>query len=329
MRLGLWFVALAALAWSSSAQANTLTFGAPINNSSCSLAGSSGDRSCTSSSSINNGALDASASAQIVAQASADHGVTTNPDASADITVSYSIPYTVTRTVTVTPFGPGPATLSIPTQQINLNFTFTGQVSKDNSQVGGGLGQAFFDGPISVLSSRFGAVNIGSDASQLGGGGLARTNLNFTTPDITGIAGRNFDGAAGEISLFAQIPTNYRDWEDFLSPFAMDYSVGGSFTQSFTDTLVITFRLRAESRPSGSVSTTGGEAIACAGQVSPLGSFTLDNSSGANCGSGFQINASVTQTGTTVEPVPEPTTLLLLGLGVAGLAAAVSRRRAA
>jgi len=87
----------------------------------------------------------------------------------------------------------------------------------------------------------------------------------------------------------------------------------------------VTFRLRAESRPSGSVSTTGGEALACAGQTSPLGSFDLDNA--ANCGSGFTVTATVTQIGTTSELVPEPGTVILIGSGLAGLVAFGARRK--
>jgi hypothetical protein len=220
--------------------------------------------------------------------------------------------------------------LIIPTQQITLNLNFSGEVSKDNSQVAGGLGQALLDvNALNVSSARFGAVSFGSDISQTGGGGLARSPFNFTVPDISGTAGRQFDGTAGEISLVAQIPTNYRDWTDLFTPNLYPTynwnSTSYSGTQSFTDTLTVTFRLRAESRASGSVSTTGGEALACAGQRSPLGSFDLDNA--ANCGSGFTINANVTQTGTTSALIPEPSTVLLVASGLAGLVAFGARRR--
>lgn len=316
-----------------SAHANTIAFGSAVNNTNCSQSGNSGDRSCSSSISVNNGPLDATASLQVVGQASADHGITTNPTAIADITVSYTIPYTVTRTVTVIPgAGPGDtALLSIPTQQITLNLNYSGNVAKDNSQVGGGLGQALASAA-TVVSAAFPDATLGTTRQLTGGGGFAQTPWNDTTPDISGTLGRNAAGAGvGEISFVFEIPTSYRDWEDFDEPFAIDYSVGGTFTQTFTDTLTITFRLRAESRPSGSISTTGGEAIACAGQKSPLDGFDIDNS--LDCRSGLQITATVSETGTTVEPVstlpiptPEPGTLLLMGLGIAGLLAASSRR---
>lgn len=327
MRFRLLSLALGALLLGSTAQANTINFGTATNNSTCSLAGNSGDRSCSNAININNGANDASASLAITGQASADHGITTNPTAIADMTVSYTIPYTVTRTVSITG-GPIP-TLSIPNQQITFNLNLSGEVSKDNSQATGGLGQALLDiTSFNVSTTRFGSVTFGNDISQTGGGGLARSPFNFTVPDISGAAGRTFDGAAGEISFGFEIPTNYRDWDDFVAPFATNYQTPQNFVQSFTDTLTISFRLRAESRPSGSISATGGEALACAGQTSSLGSFALDNS--ANCGSGFTVAASVAQTGLTTEPVsvPEPATLVLIGLGVAGIAVAGRRRQA-
>jgi PEP-CTERM motif len=310
------------------AHANTLNFGSATDNTTCSLAGNTGDRSCTHSVSVNNGANDATASAAIVGQASADQTLTTDPTAIADMTVSYVIPYTVTRTWTTTT-GPSPQ-LIIPTQQITLNLNFSGEVSKDNSQVAGGLGQALLDvNNLNVSSARFGAVSFGSDISQTGGGGLARSPFNFTVPDITGTAGRTFDGSAGEISLVAQLPTNYQDWTDIffpnLYPTYKWNSTAYSGTQSFTDTLTVTFRLRAESRASGSVSTTGGEALACAGQTSPLSSFDLDDA--ASCGAGFTVTGTVTQTGTTSALVPEPTTMLLVASGLAGLVAFGARRR--
>ena len=160
-------------------------------------------------------------------------------------------------------------------------------------------------------------------------GGLARSPFNNTVPDITGTAGRTFDGTAGEISFVAQIPTNYRDWTDIFAPNLYPTynwnSTAYAGTHSFTDTLTVSFRLRAESRASGSVSTTGGEALACAGQTSPLGGFVLDNA--AACDGGLTIAATVTQTGTTSALVPEPGTLMLIGSGLAGLVAFGARRR--
>ncbi len=323
---------LALLAFTTTAQANTINFGTPTFTGSCTQSGNAGDRSCSNAATVTNGANDATANLAIVAQASADHGITTNPTAIADVLVSYTIPYTVTRTWNTTP-GAIPQ-LVIPNQTITLNLNLAGEVAKDNSQATGGLGQAILDVSAgNVSSARFGSVSFGSDVSQTGGGGLARSPFNVAVPDISGAAGRNFDGASvGEISLVAQIPTNYRDWVDLNGDVWGPYppldgwnAIAHSGTQSFTDTLTVSFRLRAESRNSGSVSTTGGEALACAGQTSPLGSFVLDNA--AACGNGFTIAASVTQTGTTSALVPEPGTLMLIGSGLAGLVAFGARRR--
>jgi hypothetical protein len=298
------------------------------------VAGNSADRSCTNTSSVTNGANDNVASANIRGQSSADHGLTTNATAIADMTISYDIPYTVTRTISINDVPPGPVNATVPLQTITLDITFSGSVAKDNSQVAGGLGQALADistGNFSSLTGKFTAVTVGNDISQTGGGGLAATNFNFTTPDPSYSTSVNFSGAAvGEISFVFQIPTDYRLWSDENLPLALDYLNGPhSVTQSFSDTLRVTFRLRAESRPSGSVSTTGGEALACAGQTSPLGGFDLDNNAAVNCGSGFTINATSTVTGTQTVQInaPEPSTIGLLGLAALGLGWVGFRRR--
>ena len=327
--------ALAALAVAApvSVQANTINFGAIDSSATtCSLAGSSGDRSCTHTGSVTNGVNDNAASANVRAQASADHAVTgIDPPASADITVTYDLPYTVTRTVTVTdaPVGPGDVFALVPIQTISLDITFSGSAAKDNSQVAGGLGQAtVFTASLQSLTSKFTTTNY-TGAAQTGGGGLAATNFSRTTPDPSYGTSVNFSGpAVGEISFIFQVPTDYRLWSDAVPPGAFNYANGPySVTQSFTDTLRVTFRLRAESRPSGSVSTTGGEAIACAGQTSPLGGFVLDNNAAVNCGSGFTINALSSVTSTSSVSIPEPASLGLLGIGLLGLAAVGLRGR--
>jgi hypothetical protein len=76
------------------------------------------------------------------------------------------------------------------------------------------------------------------------------------------------------------------------------------------------------------VSVTGGEALACAGQTSPLGGFDLDNNAAVNCGSGFVTNASIAQTGSSVfNLVPEPSTALLFSLGLAGISYLARRQK--
>jgi hypothetical protein len=324
MRFLLIALGVLALAVPASVQANTINFGA-INSAgtSCTLAGNSADRSCTHTGSVTNGANDNVASANVRGQASADHGITTNPTASADMTVTYDIPYTVTRTLSVSDVPPWPALAAVPIQSISLDITFSGSAAKDNSQAFGGLGQAtVFTGSLQSLTGKFTSTNY-TGAAQTGGGGLAATNFTRTTPDVSYGTSANFSGpAVGEISFVFQVPTDYRMWTDDVAPLALDYVNGPQVvTQSFTDTLRVTFRLRAESRPSGSVSVTGGEALACAGQTSPLGGFVLDNNAAVNCGTGFTINATTTVTGTqNVQIAPEPGALGLFGLAMLGLA---------
>jgi hypothetical protein len=310
---------LALVSEAPTAEAASITFGGGSLSNPCSTSGNSADRSCTAS------ATSGASSFNVRGQASADHGLTTNATAIADMTITYSIPYTVTRTVTVDPaLGPYPINAAFEDVQLVFNGTYSGRTAADNSQVGGGLGNAVaYDATFSSASGYFGATNwTGSSAIQSGSNGF-----NDTGPDPTFSTTLNFSGPAwSEGTTDANgLPTDMRAWSDFVAPYQADYTTVFQVVQSITDTLQVTFRLRAESRPSGSVSSTGGEAIACAGLTSPLGAFDLDN--GLNCGTGFTVNASAQVTGTTNIAVPEPAVLALVGAGLAGLAALGVRRR--
>ncbi len=321
-------VATAALAFAvlaaPAALANTFTFGSATNNTSCGLNGNGADRSCTHA--ITVGAT----SVNIRGQSSADHGLLANPTAIADMTVEYEIPYTVTRTVNhvgTTTLGGTPAELHIPIQTITLDMNFSGNAAHDSTQTFGGLSNAqVYTASVESLGIPGAGIvwGTGSYPGEFSGGnGNVETGggFNRTTPDFSYSTGPdgNFTGpGAGEISFAFEIPTDYQDWQDFVSPEAQPPSDDASFLQSFSDTIKVSFRLRAESRPEGSTSATGGEAIACAGQTSPLGAFDVDN--GLNCGSGFDISANVSVTSTLIQAVPEPSTALLVGGALAGLA---------
>jgi hypothetical protein len=315
VRAGLLGLAAAGLLQTSPALANTFAFGATSLFSSVtneSVGGGSDQATSQSSSST-------SSTANFRAQASAD---TATSDARRDQTYTWRVPYTITRTVGLVPTPPAPAQLVVPIQTVNFSISFSGAVGV--SEFGGYEGAQIFNG-ISVTS-------LGGLFSAVTYNGAERNNSDGTTAINGGPTARsygtsvNFSGAAlGEISLAAQIPTDMRVWQDFSSPFAADYSNGSSsWVQSFTDTLEVSFRVRAVSRTSGSISTTAGEAIACAGLNSNLGAFSFS----PNCGSGLTVTGSVAASPpTTLVNVPEPTTLVLLGGALTALALAGSRRR--
>lgn len=309
--------AAALLLGSAPAHAFNIQFGAATNNTSCSTGGNSGDRSCTSSASINNGALDATASLNIRGQASADHGITTNPDAFADITVSYDIPYTITRTVEVS----APFTMSIPVLQLTFNANYSGTAAHDSTQVGGGWANANagFGATLSDVGGGnlvFGSTSYSGSTSS-GASGSGNNPFNDGSPDPTATLTGDYQGNVGEINLFSEVPTDFQAWSDSVASYANggNFPAGNYITQTYSDVIRVSFRLRAESRPQGSVSTTGGEAIACAGLSTTLGGFSLN----PNCGSGFNLTASLSQTGTFDFTVPEPSTMALLGASLFGL----------
>ncbi|HKJ24872.1 MAG TPA: PEP-CTERM sorting domain-containing protein, partial [Myxococcota bacterium] len=200
-----------------------------------------------------------------------------------------------------------------------------------NSQTGGGLANATaYTAQLSdpgTANNVFGTANY-AGSSNGGGGGPSYSPFNTTSPDPTATLTAAYQGNVGEINAYAGVPTDFRLWSDSVAPYANGgaFPVGSFITQTYSDVIRVSFRLRAESRPSGSVSTTGGEALACAGQTSPLGGFNLDDG-GGNCGSGFSLTASLLQTGTYNFMVPEPATAALLGGSVLGLVWMVRRSR--
>ena len=310
-------LALLLIPWST-ARASTFSFGPAVLRSDLSVNVSTGDPEDQNSTQY---ALSTAAIANFRAQASAD--ALTSP-AIADVQYVWDLPYTVTRNVSISACCPGAAEATVPIQGVYLGITFSGAVGVD--EFGGDEAAEIFAG-ISVVS-------LGARLSAVSLAGGARSNSDGVTP-VTGSGVTGFlttvnfqDGLdAGEVSVL--LPSDYRAWQDQLPPAAIDYSLPQTLVQSFTDTLRVSFRVRAVSRPSGSVSTTAGESIACAGLQSGLDDFDLV----PNCGSGLTLSGAVGEFGaeTLLVSVPEPGTLALCAtaLGAIGFWRRRARERAA
>ncbi len=321
LQLPLLALAAAVLLWAAPASANTFSFGSSslFSTNNNGTGGNNSDQNTTQTSSAGG------TSANFRAQASADIGALTS--AIIDRTYTWRVPYTITRTVTTDACcdPAGPAEYVVPLQNVSFSISFSGAVAVDEF---GGFEGAFMDFPsttVRSLGGLFGSVDLG--------GSVTRSNSNGATPVNRG-ANRSYNtslnqsGAAlGEVDFAFQLPTDYRGWVDNTQPYALGNPASPdalNLVQSFTDTLEVSFRVRAASRTSGSISTTAGEALACAGLNSQLGSFDLDNNT--NCGSGLTINASIVQNGVQTL-VPEPGTLALLAASAVGVAALFGRLR--
>jgi hypothetical protein len=298
-----------------SAHATTFSFGAAVFRPDLSVDASSGDSDDQASSQYS---LATASVANFRAQASADTLV--SDDAIADVSFVWDVPYTVTRNVTLSGCCTGAFEATFPLQVVYFGINFSGAAAV--SQFGGDEVAEIVSG-ISVLS-------LGSWIAPVSLAGGSRSNSDGSTP-VTGLAAADFltavdhAGPAASEVAFAP-PADYRAWQDDLAPYALDYGTEQTVVQSFTDTLRVSFRLRAVSRPSGTISTTAGEAMACAGLQSTLDNFSLL----PNCGSGLSIFGAVADFAeeTVVVAVPEPGTLVLAALGAAGIGTG-RRRRAA
>jgi hypothetical protein len=307
------------------ASANTFAFGTATFRSDLSVDTSFGDSLEQSWSEFH---MSTAASANFRGQASADiFSPIPIGDAAADVQLVWDVPYTLTRNVAV---AGGMATF--PLQTVNFTITFSGAVavSEFPEELGGGFeGAQIFDhdavnSPFSVtsLGGLFSTMTFLGDSRAESDGATTvsssdsdsyDTSVNFPPPAMT----------AGEVN--AAVPVDYREWADFEFPFALDYSQPQVVVQSFTDTLRVSYRLRAESTTPGFFDVTAGEAMACAGLLSTLSFFDLNDTT--NCGSGLTIAGAVGQFDTQSMLIPEPSTLLLSLLGLGGLAAFQRRRR--
>lgn len=313
----------------SAAHGNTITFGTPVYTGSCTTSGVSVDNSCTHSATLNNGSLDHLAQANIRAQASAETRLAGDPTSEADITVSYTIPYTLTRELTwvdIPDFKGGGWEVVVPLQQLRFSFFYGGAAAYDASGGGSGSADAFEASLLGV--SGLGGISVLSSKSASVAGSSGSAIQPFSGPSTVSVSNESVLGkSVGEISIKTEIPTNYRSWEDLVAPFVNpDIGAPLTITQSLTGSITASFQLRAQSKPKGGGSPTpGAEAIACAGLTSTLRSFALDD--GLDCGTGLIVNARVDQSGSTSFLVaPEPTASLLLLTGLLPLAARGRRR---
>lgn len=128
------------------------------------------------------------------------------------------------------------------------------------------------------------------------------TVVRVTTPPRELTYVRDFvDPGAVEIDSPGQIPAGFALWKDFEPPFALDYSEPAEFQQTLSDVMRVSFRLRAESRASGSISTNGGEAMACIGRESERPFFTLNDA--VECRDDLQIRVTANVVGIVTQDV--------------------------
>jgi len=272
----------------------------PESSSFCTAGIELGEQSCGFTSTPGSGADEATA--RVTGEASARHAASGNA-ASIELIASETFPLSITRTIS---FADGVA--FVPILDITIDVLYDGVVAA--SLYGADLFGAIA-GDAQLDSELFGLTNPLPGVALVNDG----TEVPFSSSDfLSDVAAANFSGpSAGEIDDLAEIPEDFRMWEDRLPPFASDFA-SGSLEQTIVDSLTVSFRLRAESRPLGSVST-GGEAIACAGQLSDLIDFTVPV---AGCGEGVVVQVRAVEIGTQqVQLTPEP------GVVVGGIALAM------
>ena len=308
-RLSIPFGIAAALLAGQSARANTLSFGpaALVSTANVRQLGPANTRSIAEAHSTDG------STANFRAQASADAPRAGGPPFGSQerATYSWDVPYTITRDIGMLP---GTATLlSVPLQRVEFSITFS--PAGDVNHLPGSLELSrIYDFTIQSLGNRFPAFAVPALRAFPDQPAVANGSPDTRSFEL----GIDASGpSAGEIDALAEIPTDYRLWEDSDTPRAAGYDATSHFSQSLSDVLRISFTIEALSSPSGMVSVDGGPSIACAGLQSSIENFPL----APNCGDGLSILGHVIQIGTRQVPVPESATVVLLGVALGVLAA--------
>lgn len=320
-----------------SANAASILFGAPTDRGSCSeLRRSDCSRNISVNQQVDVFPIGTLPGFIVRGQASANSNIT--GAATADLRVTYDIPYSISRNVNVTP-GPGGALASFESFQLEFIADYVGifWVVDDFGQIGGAQSARAFDASITSLGGFFSGVSLPGDSFSgdkntptfWGGTFSDRRILDFTP-------GLNESGPRqSESDTDAQgIPTDFRAWDDFLGPQVQDYSQPFNVTQTFDDVLRVSFRLTADSRAtSGLFSVDGGGAVACAGLGSSLGGNLINGVTDTDCDlAGLFVGVDITSRGTyqtVVGAVPIPAAVWLFGSGLLGLVGMARRKKVA
>lgn len=223
------------------------------------------------------------------AQVSVDSGGPTDQEV-AEIDFVAGAMFDVVRTITLIPDpdgpGPGRARLEGPIVEVVVELLQAEAFLAEAAPIGFQVARIYEGGWGSDLAGEsllFDTVVSRDD-----------TVMRITTPPGQRTYLRDFpDPDAAEIDSPGQIPTGFALWQDFEPPFALDYRQPAEFEQTFSDVLRVSFRLRAESRPSGSISTNGGEAMACVGRESDRSFFTLNDDVECHKDVQIRVNANV------------------------------------
>ncbi|MGB5260836.1 MAG: hypothetical protein WBO34_09980, partial [Gammaproteobacteria bacterium] len=206
-----------------SANAASIVFGAATDLGSCSETGRSDcSKNLSRNIPINTSVFSSPTGIIVRGQASANSGLT--GAATADLRVTYDIPYSITRNVSVTP-GPGGALASFENFELAFSAIYLSYLTAkdDFGQIGGAQSARAYNASITSAGGFFGPLSlVGHSLSGDNANTISQRSGDFTTftPGLNAS-----DPRQSEAGTDAQgIPTDFRAWDDFLGPQAQDYS---------------------------------------------------------------------------------------------------------